>query len=344
MSPHTITRIQRQRLSALQIVLLASFLAVCGVGIVSSTAQSQKQDEREFEDKIPKHLPIKVTVKHPEKVKNLQNEDWVRDLEIEVENKSDKPIYHLLLFLDLPDTLTEDGYSLGFPLRYGRGELTDYFAPLEPDDVPIKPSETYTFRIPIDLQQGWEKFNKRRGLSKAAPKKCRLIFQLLNYGDGTGFHSTGGLPVDIHRKPPDSVCIGRERRGVLETYAPYKRPDSSDLLFQVTALFLPAKFLPVNFSLAPTPKPGSRASPTPLDDGCCPGSPCSHIKDLTVTCCGKEINKAGGAFCSDPVGFCGTYTTMNVSTRTYLALPVGQAKGLEIRQIRRKTNTKRQTG
>jgi len=196
----TSSSLSQQKLSVLSITLLASFLVLCGVGFVSSTAQDQQPDERVFEDKIPKQLPIKITVKHPEKVKDLKNEDWLRDLEIEVENRSDKPIYHLLLFLSLPDTITEENHSLGFPLRYGRAALTDFSAPLQSDDVPIKPGEIYTFKIDANLQQGWEKFTKRRGISKAAPKKIQLIFQLLNFGDGTGFGTTEGVPVDIHQK------------------------------------------------------------------------------------------------------------------------------------------------
>jgi hypothetical protein len=202
MSPHNLTAIpHRQRLTILQLVLLASFLILVGLGIASSTAQSSQKEEREFEDKTLKHLPIKITVKQPEKVKSLQNENWLRDLEIEVENRSDKPIYFLDFFLALPDTLTEDGVNRGFPLRYGRIELTSFSVALQPDDVPIKPGKTYTFKINEDLQQGWEKFNKRRGLSKGAPKKFRLLFQYLNFGDGAGFRTTGGLPVDIHQKP-----------------------------------------------------------------------------------------------------------------------------------------------
>jgi len=201
MSPHEITSThQRQGLTALQVILLFSFLILGGVGIVSSTAQAPPKEEREFEDKIPKHLPIKVTVKYPEKVKNLQNENWVQDLELAVENKSDKPIYYLGLMVILDDVKTEDNYKLGFPLQYGRGDLIDWSVPLQPDDVPIKPGETYTFKIPVNLQQGWERHAARHGLSKAVPKKVRLKFQSLNFGDGTGFGTVEGVPVDIHAK------------------------------------------------------------------------------------------------------------------------------------------------
>jgi hypothetical protein len=202
MSPHDITAsVQRQKLTALQIVLLAAFLVVCGMGIVSSTAQSSKQDEREFKDTTPQHLPIKIKIKNAEKVKDLKNENWVRDLEIEVENKSNKPIYFLHILVILDDVITENSHPLGFPLTYGRSALADGAALPQSDDVPIKPGATYTFKIPEDLQLGWEGFATRHGLSKAVAKKIRIKFQVLSFGDGTGFVGTQGVPVDIHEPP-----------------------------------------------------------------------------------------------------------------------------------------------
>jgi hypothetical protein len=152
------------------------------------------QVERILEDRIPKHLPIKI------KVKNLKSEQWARDFELEITNTSDKPIYYLRMFVDLPDVKAEDGVNLGFPLRYGRSALTDFSVPIEPDDVPLKPGESYTLKIPEQLQLGWESFVKRRGLAKEEPKKIKFIFQYLNFGDGTGFRFPGGIPFNIHQR------------------------------------------------------------------------------------------------------------------------------------------------
>jgi hypothetical protein len=152
------------------------------------------QVERELIDNLPKHLPLKI------KVRNLKSEQWVRDFALEITNTSDKPIYYLRMFLDLPDVKAEDGINLGFPLQYGRGALISFAVPVESDDVPIKPGETYTWRIPEQLQLGWERFVKRRGLAKSEPKKLKFIFQSLNFGDGTGFRFTSGRPFDIHKR------------------------------------------------------------------------------------------------------------------------------------------------
>ena len=193
MNPH---RLLSRSLHLKSTVLVAAWLILvvgaCAIGIVSGTAQSTRKEERELEDRIPKHLPIKV------KVRNLNNEKWARDVEVEITNIGDKPIYYLGVTVVLPDVLTENNHKLGFPLQYGRGTLIDYSAPIDTDDVPIKPGESYTFKIPEQLQRGWENFVKRRGVPQHEPKKFRLVFKSLNFGDGTGFGTVDGLPVNRH--------------------------------------------------------------------------------------------------------------------------------------------------
>ncbi|HZG53416.1 MAG TPA: hypothetical protein VEZ40_14895 [Pyrinomonadaceae bacterium] len=163
------------------------------------------QVERELVDNLPKHLPLKI------KVKNLSNEKWVRDFAVEVENKSDKPIYYLHIVVSLPDVKSENGNNMGFSLRYGRGALISFAVPVESDDVPIKPGESYTLKIPEQHQLGWERFVKRRGLSKSEPKKIKFIFQYLNFGDGTGFRFPSGIPFDIHKRRREMMRREPER-------------------------------------------------------------------------------------------------------------------------------------
>jgi hypothetical protein len=162
--------------------------------------------ERELEDKIPKHLPIKI------KIRNLKSEKWVRDFALEITNTSEKPIYYLLIVVSLPDVKAEDGVNMGFSLRYGRGSLISFAVPLEPDDMPIKPGDTHTLKIPEQLQQGWERFVARRGVSKDDPKKIKFIFQYLNFGDGTGFRFPSGIPFDIHKRRREMLQRESEKR------------------------------------------------------------------------------------------------------------------------------------
>ena len=300
MSPHQTSTSRSQKLPILQIILIALLLVLCGIGIVSSTAQSPQQaKERQLEDRIPNHLPIKI------KIRNLNSEKLARDLEIEVENRSDKPIYYLGLLLILPDVITENNHHLGFPLQYGRGDLIDYSVPIQQDDVPIKPGESYAFKIPEHLQQGWEKFVTRHPLQKDKMRKVRLVFQSLNFGDGTGFGTIGGVPVNIHEKPKTSSCVDNEKKEPIVAVARNAPPNRSrDPSPQLSAFFLPINFLPASSSPANVLNLTTNSLVTRRDT-CCPGTPCSRLKLRNVTCCGL-IQKAFTASCNEPGSFCAT--------------------------------------
>src|SRR4030095_4395923 len=128
---------------------------VCAIRIASSKPQSpnndsQSENRKQLIDLVPHHVPLKI------KVKNLDNEKWVRDLGVEVTNTSDKPIYFLELWVTLPELVLESGRPLGFPLRYGRIQFVDFNTVPLPEDVPIQPGETYTFSIDEKYQRGWE--------------------------------------------------------------------------------------------------------------------------------------------------------------------------------------------
>lgn len=134
-------------------------------------------------------MPLAIT-----DVRNLQNEKWWRDLEIEVKNISDKPIYSIRLIVGLPDTGSRRSDSpmtdgmWGVSLKYGRPELGDVARRAEPTDVSIKPGESYVFKIPENVQTT---FSKR---SETETKRVVLQVEIVNFGDGTGIVA-GGVPV-----------------------------------------------------------------------------------------------------------------------------------------------------
>src|SRR4029079_9406426 len=112
---------------------------------IAQTPEEQLPKERVLEDKIPSHVPIKVKIKKEKEpaFKDLNNKKWAHDFELEVTNTGDKPIYSLSLML-VTDVKAAAGFSIVAPLSYGKlGKLTDLASP---DDVPIKPGETYVFR------------------------------------------------------------------------------------------------------------------------------------------------------------------------------------------------------
>jgi hypothetical protein len=142
---------------------------------------------------VPSHLPLKV------KVKNWDSMKWAHDLEVEVTNTSERPIYFLDFYIILPDIKRFTGYAQGFWLAYGRGKLLDFSTPLEADDVPIQPGEKYIFKIPEASAKGWDDLREEQGWPE--PTIINLIFQGLNFGDGTGYCDAGGTPVNNTRRP-----------------------------------------------------------------------------------------------------------------------------------------------
>jgi hypothetical protein len=194
-SPHQVSAPRKQSPPIFHIALLFLLLALSGVGVASSAAQSPAQDdaarptaqERELDDRIPKHLPIKV------KVKNLNSGKWMNDLEVEVTNTGEKPIYFIMFTVYFVDVKMENGDDLGFPLRYGRQELYLIENHAAPEDIPIEPGATYVFKAPESLVNNWEEFRAQRKMPH--PKKIGIRFRGLNYGDGTGFRTPGGIHV-----------------------------------------------------------------------------------------------------------------------------------------------------
>jgi hypothetical protein len=177
----------------LQIVFLVSCLGLCSMvaAAQSETAQSEPE-ERIFEDKIPKHLPIKFKIKNAAKAKDLKNRKWLRDLEVEVTNTGDRPIYHFIILADMPEVISPMGISYGYPLVYGRRALRGTLNNATPEDVPLEPGESCILKAPEQDWRGWE--SGTASGEHVDPKKVRLIFAGLSFGDGTGFHAGDGQP------------------------------------------------------------------------------------------------------------------------------------------------------
>src|SRR5437763_12472566 len=95
-------------------LFLLFFLFVITVFLIRSVPTAsiaQSADERELEDTTPTHLPIKVKIKKEKEkaFKDLNNEHWARDLELEVTNTGDKPIYFIDFILEMPEIKPADG-------------------------------------------------------------------------------------------------------------------------------------------------------------------------------------------------------------------------------------------
>jgi hypothetical protein len=132
---------------------LFSIIAIFGLlllllGMASGPSTAQSSQERVINNLVPKHVPIKIKIKEDKEkaLKDMNNDKWTSDLELEVTNTSDKPIYLLQLWVEMPEIISENGHRVGFTLRYGRGAFVDFDVRPIPDDKPIEPKETYVFK------------------------------------------------------------------------------------------------------------------------------------------------------------------------------------------------------
>jgi hypothetical protein len=161
------------------------------MGIKAKEPDSLDSD-RIIEDQIPPRVPIKV------EIRNLKTDSLLRDIEIKVTNTAEKPIYFLELGIVLPDNLSPDGYPIGFPLRYGRLELIKFENPLEPNDLPLPPGESFVLKIPENNLSGFEGLVAKGKITPAEVKTVYLMFRHLTFGDKTGFSGGGGSPIPQH--------------------------------------------------------------------------------------------------------------------------------------------------
>ena len=155
------------------------------------TFKASQKEERWFEDSIPKHVPLKIKIKKEKEqgFKDLKNENWAREFELEVTNTGDKPIYEFYLLL-VTDVKAAAGYRIVAPLTYGRPELADLKERPTKDDIPIRPGETLVLTIHASQLQAWEHYRKKE--NRQLPKKVQIKLQGISFGDGTGYMGNEG--------------------------------------------------------------------------------------------------------------------------------------------------------
>jgi hypothetical protein len=296
---------------AAKIVLLLALACIVSIFLINSTLSigAAKSQEREFDNQVPTHLPIRVKLKKEKEkaVKDANNEKWMRDFELEVTNTGDKPIYYLSLLVVMPEITIPNGTDkMGFSFHFGRKENYGFESRAQPDDISIKPGETYVFNLSEIKAQNWERFRQRE--KKPDAKKLILYFQLLNFGDGTGFWGNEGMAVT---HPPDT------KSSVDRCDPPTMFNNLGGMIQQVswrgqsiifTALDLPAEFLLAKFlSLdASTPMPVMPKS----QSGICCTAGCYRSIPYRRDCFCDEVGKDAlrEATCSDPTASCRAYT------------------------------------
>ena len=179
-------------------------LSIVGVLMLGSSLTSSRAafQERIFEDKIPAHIPIKIKIRKEKEAsfKDLKNEKWLREFELELTNIGDKPIYYLEIVMDTGVKFEGSGPEIVFPLQYGRPELGDIVTKATSDDVPIKPGETYILQV--RSATAWEIGIRENRWPEST--KFTAEIQVLSFGDGTGYWATELYPPPGRRKPAAS--------------------------------------------------------------------------------------------------------------------------------------------
>lgn len=197
-------------------------LTVCLVLVMATgnfeAGLTQSSEQRRIKTREFKDMPLKVL-----EVRNLQKgENWVRDLEVEVENVSGRPIYYVSITLELPDILTppprprDDGTSatrtvVGFILEYGSPRLLDVKELAAADDAPLRPGERYIFKVPDLYVKSFASMKKSMGFGEEATKNVVLDLVTVSFGDGSGY--LGGrkwaYPAKSHRRKGQPASISR---------------------------------------------------------------------------------------------------------------------------------------
>ncbi|MDX6444039.1 MAG: hypothetical protein QOH71_1113 [Blastocatellia bacterium] len=198
----------------LAIAVLTTLLSALALTYKTSTpalAQS-KQEERQLESIMPEHIPLRVKIrKEKEKeFRDLENERWAPDFELEVTNIGNKPIYefYLMLVFDVKD---KTGQIIMAPVYYGRTELGDHRVKATPDDIPLKPGESFFLKIHPGQLGAWDLAAKKGERPK--PKKIQVRLDGLSFGDGSGYMGNDGILVPHKRDPSDlTQCAPQQPR------------------------------------------------------------------------------------------------------------------------------------
>lgn len=259
-----------------------------------------QEEERQLENLIPKHVPIKIKIKKEKEAgfKDLKNEKWAREFELEVTNTGTKPIYYLYFHV-MTDVKAAAGFQIIFPLYYGRDELGDIKTRAEPTDVPINPGESVSLDIHPSMLNAWD--YKRKKENRPLPKRLEVKIQFLSFGDGTGYVGSGAtaLPNATPEEGGSAACLPSLQT---DDFGWKDAPPGSPLS-KLLAFNLPVGIWPVNFL------PASESDATlnsPLSDTCCEGANCSRLTqsfDRTCVNCPPQT-RVGPALCSNANSSC----------------------------------------
>lgn len=181
---------QRGRLTAkkLRPFIYLSLLVMMFLGAILASAQERRYQI--VEKMYPKEV-VKIV-----DVRNIQSEAFPQGFEIEIKNVSDKPIYYINIAL----TYRSSEYDrrvmpYGGNMSFGESRLYSFRERAREEDRSIKPGGSVVLRV---SEAEWKCFNEKV-LSGEIPRDTtnivKIIFQHINFGDGTGMLGWQPQPV-----------------------------------------------------------------------------------------------------------------------------------------------------
>ncbi len=245
--------------------------------------------EKVFEDQVPIHLPLKI------EVQDLDAENLLDNVTVKVTNTSTKPIYYLNLGILIPDVMSTKGHPYGFPLTYGEVDTgpIDYLA--RPGDVPLLPGESVELKIPVKGVRGFNQDTAGRNIRQSDLRRVFLLFQVLSFGDGTGFAGSGGGAIpNLKADYTGGGCGGGGDGG--------KQPPKTNPQFSL----LPAlnKLIQHPNQMNFLTMRSARYDVMPQSGLCCPGTNCVFARPTTYACnCGTGSSYESTG-CHDPRSEC----------------------------------------
>ncbi len=256
------------------VIGLVLFAFAAALGLAKFTSVQSAQARRSIDSKVPAHVPLEIKIKPAkvEKIKDPNNKNWFRDLEIEIINTSERPIYYFNLFVEMKDVTNDTGATLMLPIIFGRAELVDLNVKPLPEDIPLLRNHTYTYVVSDNKGKAWEAWLKRNKKNDAMV--LEITFNHLNFGDGTGLTSSSAIPIPVKQSPEDLArCLGKSPPAVADNWS--KKPEIFSSLY--ASNLKPAASVPVNFSPADAIVRAVPAAP----DICCPGTGCNKFHNLS---------------------------------------------------------------
>lgn len=152
--------------------------------------RGEAQKETGSTQGISRAIAIKKSVFPTEAIEIVRfqgadSNDFLKEFGIEVKNVGEIPIYYLAIAIARKESQVAN--SGGLTLEYGSRRLLRIGSLARSDDLSIKPGESVLLKVRPDEIKGYEAAIKEGKWPRHAFDTIFIWFQLLNYGDGTGY-------------------------------------------------------------------------------------------------------------------------------------------------------------